>query len=108
MKKNFFIILVVIIFSLLGVFYFRGFSSADPKVDKNGDLRIIDFGKNIGQKAIYLDFSNKANPKIVVKRSVANYCSGKLSGFEDSAKIKSLVNIGKDKNLLEVFGLSQC
>ena len=102
--KTIYLFFFLVVIMIIGYFLYSNIVGADPIVGETGDSRILDFAGNIGKKQIFVKFRAKGNSEIIVKKSLSSYCSQKLSGFEDSAKIGSLINTGNDLKLIEISG----
>jgi len=101
--KTIYIIFFLGILMIASYYLYSNIAKADPIVGTNGDTKLLDFGNNIGAKQIFVKISGKEG-EIIVKRSFASYCSQKLSGFENSVKIDSVINLGGEEKLIEISG----
>ncbi|OIN90289.1 hypothetical protein CO019_00790, partial [Candidatus Berkelbacteria bacterium CG_4_9_14_0_2_um_filter_42_30] len=101
--KTIYIIFFLGVLAIASYYLYSNIAKADPIVGTNGDTKLLDFGGDIGARQIFVRISGK-DGEMIVKRSFTSYCSQKLSGFENSVKIDSLVNLGGDEKLIEISG----
>jgi hypothetical protein len=93
------LILVAIIIAGASFFYYQAFANDSEMIEQQK----IDFGGRNGTLDVRLIIS-PGEKRIEIKKNFYSNCSKELIGFQDEAKIKSVVKIGKDIQAVEISG----
>jgi len=102
--KIFYVVIFAALIIGLAVYLYLNLISADSNVGENGDAKYLDFGGTHGRRQVILKMNGK-DGEIGLVKSLTRSCSSKISGFEKSGKIDSLINLGENFNVIEISGL---
>ncbi|TSC94323.1 MAG: hypothetical protein Athens101428_366 [Candidatus Berkelbacteria bacterium Athens1014_28] len=103
-KKKIYCLIIILAVLILGLFFIPySISLKEKNLQLGGESKIFDFGNDVGEKKVFLQFSDNRG-KLYVKKNFYSYCYISLSGFEQSAVVNQL-SIGHDQlKIIEVSG----